>query len=430
MPKVLVLAYYFPPLGLSGVQRTLKFVKYLPHYGWQPVVVTAAPRGYLAFDPSLLSDAPSHLPILRTPSLDPLALFGRGSPDAAGHGIVPREALRQGLARAAKALFLPDNKLGWLPFAVRAGTAAIRAHRPQVLFSTAPPPTSHLAAALIKGQSRLPLVLDFRDLWSDNPFEWHATPLHRGLNRTLERLALRAADAMVAIHEPMLAALQTRAPRRPERRDRVISHGYDPEDFTDVKATSRDRFTVTYAGTFIEGITPEPFLRALADLVRQHPAWRSRIHARFLGLPRTETVALVKALGLGDLVTIEGYLAHRHATAALVESHLLWLTVPPDERYAGVCTSKLYEYLGARRPILALVPEGVAASVIRAAGAGRVVAPHDVAGIAAALEAFYKAWKQRRLKPTPEAAVRPFDRRRLAGELAALFDELAGGSSR
>ncbi|MDI6739276.1 MAG: glycosyl transferase family 1, partial [Candidatus Edwardsbacteria bacterium] len=175
MKRLLVLSYYFPPLGMSGVQRVLKLVKYLPRFGWQPVVVTPGFTGTYAYDQDLLAEAAA--PVFRTFSLDPLFL----SPQKHDAGL----AARRGFLAWLNHWFIPDNKIGWIPFAVRAGMRAAQRYPIDAILSSAPPYSSHLAGVILKRALGKPLVSDFRDSWTNYTWVSYPTRFHRYYDQAL-----------------------------------------------------------------------------------------------------------------------------------------------------------------------------------------------------------------------------------------------------
>jgi hypothetical protein len=417
--RVLVVAYYFPPMGLSGVQRTAKFVRYLGHYGWQPEVLTVEPGGYFAYDPSLLEEVEAAgVPIHRTRSLDPTQVFGRRTTVP-----VPAEPARQRLAAWSHWAFIPDNKLGWLPFAVSKGLRLHQHRRFDALFATAPPYTSLLVAARLQRMTGLPLVLDFRDDWLGNPRHVYPTPVHRWLHRHLERRAVQASQQLVAINPPIAEALRQRHPDGPPVH--LLPQGFDPADFAaPSRSPDRQKMRLVYTGVFYDVQTPDPFLHGLARFLDRHPAARPDLEAVFVGLLPAASQHLAAALNLSEVVRYEGYRSHRDAVAWQQAADVLWMTIGRRRGAEGISTGKLYEYFGARKPILALVPEGTARDDLQSYGAAQVVEPDDVPGIGAALEALYHAWQHGRLPVPEEAFVQRFDRLRLTGELAALLTAL------
>ncbi len=416
MRRVLVIAYYFPPLGLSGVQRVAKFVKYLPVHGWQPTVLTAEPAGYFAYDGTLLEEVEcAGVDVHRTSSWDPTRLFGRRRTVA-----LPAESQRRWLAALSQFLFVPDNKIGWLPHAVWAGRRLLSQRPFDAIFSSAPPYTAHLVAARLSRRSGLPLVLDFRDDWVGNPRHVYPTPLHRALHQWQERYVLRASRHAVAINAQMQQGLverNTAAGFTPSVS--VIPQGYDPEDFRQGPALrAKGKMRLLYTGVFYDAQTPDFFLKALARLVACSPEARQQIEAVFVGLLPEASQRLATDLGIADLVRYEGYVTHEKAVAQQLAADVLWMTIGRRPGAESISTSKLFEYFGARKPILALVPEGAAREALRPYGAACVVEPDDVAAIEDALADFFAAWRSGRLPVPNESYAQQFDRRELAGRLA------------
>lgn len=425
--RVLILAYYFPPMGLSGVQRTLKFAKYLPEFGWDPTVLTVEPAGYFAYDESLAAEvAEIGLTVHRTPSLDPTRLFGRRKTVQ-----LPAERTRRLLDFLSQALFIPDNKVGWR-ISARRTAVELHAREPfDLIFSTAPPYTAHLIGPDLSKNLQLPLVLDFRDDWIGNPRHRYPTPLHRRFNARLEVRALEQASHIIVINDVIRRNILSRNVDVVEPgKVSVIPHGFDPADFerTPSPTAGSSPFTLLYSGVFYDAQTPEPLLRALAQLVDRHPDLRAYIRADFIGLLPESARQLARHLGIEKMIRHPGYLPHRRVIDELLAADVLWMTIGKREGAESISTSKLYEYFGAGKPILGLVPEGAARSELMRYGAAETVEPDDIAGIAAAVERLYTAWKRNDLPRPNTEFVREFDRRRLTGRLADIFHSATGGT--
>jgi glycosyltransferase involved in cell wall biosynthesis len=428
MRKVLVIAYYFPPMGLSGVQRTLKFVKYLPEHNWQPTVLTVTPGAYYALDTSLLKEIDSlGIEIVRSNSIDPTRLFRRGKATAGAVVKMPKEWVRKSLSAASQFFFVPDNKIGWKRKAVRAANALLQREKFDLLFATAPPYTDFLVGHALKSRHRLPLVLDYRDPWLDNPNHLYLTPLHRWLHRRLERKVLRASDKVITINRRVKEVLLIRYPFLRYQDVEIIPQGFDPNDF-DLNGESTpvrpEKMRITYSGTFIERQTPKFFLRALAKVLSEQPTLRGKIEALFVGQFRDENLKHVKKLGLQDVVNVVGYVEHALCVKYLASSDVLWLMVGKGKGEEMMSTGKLFEYFGARKPILGCVPEGVARTTIEDCGAGIITDPEDVDGIASAIKLLYKRYQSGTLVEPSEEYVEKFDRKRLAADLARTFNLL------
>ena len=422
--RVLVVAYYFPPMGGSGVQRVAKLVKYLPRHGWAPEVLTAEPGGYLAFDSSLLEEIEeAGVPVHRTPSWDPTRLFRRERATE-----LPKEDVRRRISALSQYVFVPDNKVGWMPHALRAGRRLLRERRFDALFASAPPYTTLLVAARLSRTSGLPLITDFRDDWLENPRHVYPTSVHRWLHRRLERYVLQSSHHVLTINSFIQKRLQ--ASTQAAKADapvEVLPQGFDPEDFEIAPAprpTGRAcRFL--YSGLFYDAQTPDFFLQGLAAFVARRPEARRQVEVGFAGLLPEASRRLAERLGIGDVVRYEGYLPHREAVAHLRAADVLWMTIGARPGAEGISTGKLFEYIGTRKPILALVPPGAARDALEPYGAARVAYPDDVPAITAAIGDLFDAWQAGSLSQPDEAYVQRFNRIHLARTLASILSSLS-----
>jgi glycosyltransferase involved in cell wall biosynthesis len=418
--RVLVIAYYFPPMGLSGVQRTLKFVKYFSQFGWHPTVLTVQPRGYLAQDDSLVEDLQGHnVTIVRTSAAGPGKLVSRKQTVK-----FPSEWKRKLFSRLSDTFFIPDNKIGWKRKAVARALELAREAPFDLIFATAPPFTDFLIGREIKRKLNIPLVLDYRDPWVDYPFKFYPTPLHKLLNVQLERRSLRASSHVVTTNRKV-KELILRRHRFLEYHDiDIISQGFDPEDFAKAQETAlvqpnRKAMRITYAGVFWEDRRPDYFLRALAEIIKEQPRLRGRIIAHFVGNFRDENKKLVVRLGLQDSVTETGYLPHIDCIRELLSSDALWMIVGDELGSPG----KTYEYIGAGKLILACAPDGFIKSAVMEAG-GIVTAPDDVPAIKEAILGLFNRWERHELRgPDPEVIER-YNRRLLTRSLVSIFESL------
>jgi glycosyltransferase involved in cell wall biosynthesis len=413
-------------MGLSGVQRTSKFVKYLPHFGWHPTVLTVEPTGYFAEDHSLLDDLSSpDIRIVRTAAAGPGKFFSKKKVVR-----LPSERTRKFMSRVSDTLFIPDNKIGWRKKAV---ARALELHKEtpfDLIFATAPPFTDFLIGAEIKSHINKPLVFDYRDPWVDYPFKFYLTPFHKLWHAALERRTLRASSHVVTTNRRVKEILLQRYPFLSYPDVDIITQGFDPADFQlngqpvaanrkRPAAPQKRKMCITYAGVFWEDRVPDYFLHALHDLYEEKPELRKRIEARFIGNFRSENLTLVKKLGLEDSVNVLGYLPHKECIAHLLDSDLLWMIVGDDVGSPG----KVYEYIGAQKHILGCVPDGFLKTTIEEAG-GDVVAPDDVHGIKSAIEKSFTKFEQRKLAGPNSDIVQKYNRLALTGALVKVFESL------
>jgi len=415
--RILVIAYYFPPMGLSGVQRTLKFVKYLPQFGWHPTVLTVAPGGYFAKDESLLEELQStEIRIERTETAGPGKLFAKKEVVK-----LPSERSRKFFSRVSDTFFIPDNKIGWRK---RAVAKAIELHKEtpfDLVFATAPPFTDFLIGADVKAKINKPLVFDYRDPWFDYPFRFYPTPLHKWRHYLLERKALRASSHVITTNRRVKETLIARYPFLSYHDVDIVSQGFDPEDFKFNGAIERapGKMRITYAGIFWEDRVPDFFLQALYNLFEEKPGLRDKVEACFVGNFREENLRIVEKLGLQGTVRVLGYLPHKECVRQLKASDVLWMIVGDEFGSPG----KTYEYIGAGKPILGCAPEGFLKSAILEAG-GKVVAPDDIGGIKSAIEEYIIQFEKQSLKGPNPHVVEKYSRVNLTGQLVKIFESL------
>jgi glycosyltransferase involved in cell wall biosynthesis len=280
--KVLIIAYYFPPMGLSGVQRTVKFAKFLPKYGWKPTVLTVEPTGYYAFDDTLLKEAEeAGVKIVRTLSYDVNRILKK-------RGIIkmPPEWMRKVLQFFGDLFFIPDTKIGWKTPAIKTASNLIDKERFDVMFATAPPQTDFLIGAALKRKYDIPLVVDYRDAWLEYPFKYFPTPLHRLWNAHLEKQVLKAADRVIVTHRRVKESILRRNKTLDYNEVIIISQGFDAEDFPPMNAekqTNPVKMKITHSGTFYAERNPVIMLHALANVFRTNPKIRGRIEVHFAG---------------------------------------------------------------------------------------------------------------------------------------------------
>jgi glycosyltransferase involved in cell wall biosynthesis len=423
LPNVLIIAYYFPPMGLSGVQRTVKFVKYLPQHGWNPIVLTVTPGGYYAYDESLLQEIDKEgIKIIRTGSNDPTYLYKRGKQVK-----MPRESLRKLLNRMSQTIFIPDNKIGWRKKAVAKGLEILKNNEIELIFSTAPPFTDHIIGRDLSMKANIPLVLDYRDAWLDYQFAFYPTPLHKFAHYRLEKSCVRTADRIVVVNRPIKIKILEQFKFLHYNDVHIIPQGFDPEDFifgSDLRPPNTRPMRVTHTGTFIEDITPIPILRALAKLIQEKKELKGRIKLSFAGIFRKEHEKVVTKLGLQENVEVLGYIDHRACTKLMMESDVLFITLGKKKNHIHHTTGKLYDYFGSRKPILAGVPPGIVEQTIKETKAGIVTDPEDIDGLARGLTTYFEQYSREELQPVPESAVGKYNRVDLTKNLAQVFTDV------
>ncbi len=433
--RVLIVAYYFPPSGGPGVQRVLKFVRYLPDFGWDPAVLTVSDADYPARDESLLAEIPESVPVTRTSIPEPYTVYRRLTGRKRGEAVdvnVNYEAgrrvpVKERLAQWVRGMFfIPDARVGWLATGIRPGVAAAKSFGADLVYSSSPPYTCALLGRAVAKRAGLPWVPEFRDPWtgflSAPRRPWPA----KGFERRLERGVYRDAQRLVTAWDGIRADFTGKYPDEDESKFRLVPNGYDPEDLEGIAPRLNDRFTIVYTGSMYGVRNPDTVLQAVARLLADGRVDADRIRLRFVGRFGDEVRAMFRRPEVAAVVEERGYVPHAESVAELMGAHALLLVVDDVAGSEGIVPGKVFEYVGARRPVLAVAPEGAVAELVRDTGAGRVLARDDVDGIADAVAALYREWEttgETRF-PGREDEVRRLSRRERTRDLAGIFDEV------
>ena len=385
--KVLLLSYYFPPLGLGGTQRMAKFAKYLPEFGWQPTVVTVKDIYYWARDESLLDDL-HDIRIIRTESLDPQRLLFRlkkktttPSDKVDGSGGRP-SALMQFINQKLLAFFcVPDSKVLWNPLAWREIKRLLGRESFDAVISSGPPFSTHLLAARVSKKYGLKWVADFRDDWAGGHVVHEPTSLHRWLNHTYQQRVVRQADAIIAV-SPGIGDDLVR--NTPDAGYHLITNGYDPDDYP-VPSARDGYFYIVYCGVISKFSEPEVLFKALQMLQHQRPDIYARLRVTFVGQDVTgKLVEYADQYGVGECIALTGFMPHDRALQYVVDADALLLIAtgtPKDTFIPG----KTFEYLGARKPVLCISNVADTSAMLRQYSAARIVEPNDPKGVYRAL---------------------------------------------
>jgi glycosyltransferase involved in cell wall biosynthesis len=420
MFKVLVIAYYYPPLGLSGVQRTLKFTKYMREFNWQPTVITAGNVAYYAHDSSMLKEAEAAgVDIIRTESFDVNAILGKQFETVK----MPKEIIRKTLSNLSKTIFIPDNKKSWAKKAYKTAREFLQKEKFDIIYVTIPPFSSFIFAAELKKEFGIPLFVDYRDLWFGNHFAFYPTPYHKYRHKKLEYKALHASDKVVVINRKIKEKLILTYPFLSFNDVMIIPHGFDQADFdkNDEITTPSSKMKLTYAGTFYESITPVFILKAFKQLSMERPDIVANIELDFIGNFQKEFRKLITDLGIQEFVKITGYLDHTETVKKLKASDVLWLMIGNTLNSDTISTGKLFEYFGTRKPILGCVPEGVALSALKEYGASFITAPDNIDEIKNSIMLIHDHFQNKTLPIPNEEFVLRHERRNLTEQLITAF---------
>ncbi len=419
MFKVLVIAYYYPPLGLSGVQRTLKFTKYFSQYGWKPTVITTGKTGYFAHDESLLKEAlEANIEIIRTEAIDPTSLLKRK-----GSVKMPSSFLMKLVGRISKTLFIPDNKILWSRKAAKVAEGILTKNKYDAIFVSIPPFSSSVYIMDLKKKFDIPIFVDYRDAWLTNQYRFYPTPFHSYKHKKLEDKVLRKTDQIIVVNRNIKEGLLKNYPFLKFKDIDIIPHGFDPSDFENITPLPKEnnKMVITYSGIFYEGITPKYLLNAFKKLTLEKPDVASNIELHFIGHFKKENLKLVSILKLEKFVKIIGYLDHLEVIRRIISSDILWLMLPKTDRMKNVTPGKIFEYFGARKPILANLPEGVARNIITEYEASYITDPNNIEDIKNAIIRSHDQYLTNSLPIPSESFVQKYNRVNLTEQLTKIF---------
>jgi glycosyltransferase involved in cell wall biosynthesis len=415
--RVLIATFYFPPAGGGGVQRPLKFARHLTELGFDVHVLAPDDPMWIHRDP--LVEIPAGVKVHRAHYMGPRGRL----PGEELHGLHGAERATRKLALFPRRLLVPDENVLWVLNALPVARRVIRREGIDVVLTTSPPNSIHLLGAGLRRTTGVRWVADLRDALVAKEDRDLDRALARAKDRTqagIARLVAHRADAIVGVTDSIAASVGEFAPRGSVH---VIPNGSDFDDVAGLAYEPADRLRVTHTGSFFGRRDPRPALQALLDV-------DPRVVARFIGDLRPGDREFAATLGLGDRLELDAYRPHAETIAAQRESDVLLLLLPDiGERGRDIPSGKLFEYIAARRPILAAVPpDGTAASIIRELGAGVVVPPDDVEAIAAALRSLVAQWEGEGL---PDVELTDDHRRRLsrrtrAEELARVLRQWTG----
>lgn len=438
-PRVLLVSYYFPPSGGPGVQRVLKTVRYLRDAGFEPVVLTVRDGASPSQDASLLADVPDGVEVIRTRAPDPIGLYGRLR--GRGAGEVPTGAVDGGSAFSKLAVwtranvFLPDARVGWVPFAVRAGRKRLgdaqRLIQPFAAVVTSGPPHSVHLTGLRLQRTGTPWVADFRDPWTGINFydDLPMTAAARAVDRRLERRVLQAADAVTTV-SPTWARLLERQGGLDDGAVHVVHNGVDDADLgaADGVPVRDDAFVLAHIGSLYATRNPTAVWEAVRRLRARGEA--ERLVIRLVG--KTDDGVRQSAERAGVPVEAVPYVTHAEAIREQAQAGALLLSIEPFEADAGMVTGKLYEYLASGRPVVGVgPPDGDAAGLLAETAGGAMWARDDVDGLAAEIRRHYDAWAGGApVEGASWSAVAPYTRRAQTARLADVIRGLAPRAAR
>ncbi|MBU1043913.1 MAG: hypothetical protein KJ915_05890 [Candidatus Omnitrophica bacterium] len=453
MKKVLIIAYHFPPVGGSGAQRIIKFVRYLPEFGWQPLVLSVKePKRYELRDDTLLREISSTTKVFRTYEFNIFELLYKIKGGAKRGGNIPpysdkkedasvsnfksKPGLLDGIKRLVISFFqTPDDKIGWFPFGFFTGLYVTKKENVDLLFSSSPSVISHLIALGIKLLTGKNWIADFRDPWTSILLQTKVTPFRRNLEIFLERKVIEKTDKVILNTDRTRNDFLTRYPNLDSSKFITITNGFDNNDFPkEIGSQSKDKdiFVISHTGEFHEKLRePLNFLEAISQLINENKIRREEIIVNFVGggkyLETEDFLIPFNVMQLRDVVKIVEHVSHDKCIEFLRGSDLL-LLLQPTIVFKLQVPAKAYEYIYTQKSILSLSPINTATTdLIASLNNGVVADPDSVNDIKKKIFELFLRFKKEGLKiDGGDATTTRFNRRNLTSDLAVTFNQVSG----
>ena len=418
--KVLIITYYWPPAGGSGVQRWLKFVKYLQGFDIEPVVYTVDNVNYPKEDKTLINEVPKNIQILKQPIWEPTDLLFWKKKTAQKNDV--SNSVNNGLLSFIRGnFFIPDPKVFWVNSSVKYLQNFLNSNKIDVIISTGPPHSMHLIAQKLIRKNKVKWIADYRDPWTDLYYnkDFNQLSFAKNKNEKLESAVLKNADCVLTVSKSLKKEFDKKA-----KRVEVITNGFDDEVLTKNLIRLDKKFTISYIGLLPKQSNPKLLFKVLNSLCKENKDFRNDLQINFIGDISDDIKAEIENHNLTENASFIGYVSHREAIEYQKKSQVLLLLIPNVEKSEGILTGKLFEYLTAKRPILAIGPEkGDLSEILKQTNAGVVVDFNNEEKLVSEINTLYQQYKTGEIK-VDSIGVEQYHRKELTQNLSEIIKSL------
>jgi glycosyltransferase involved in cell wall biosynthesis len=422
MNKVLIITYYWPPSGGAGVQRWLKFSRYLLRFGWQPVILTVEPEfaAYPAIDKSLEKEIPEDIIVYRTKATDWFRIYGNKSNiPSAGFAVNNDDSFKGKISRFLRGnFFIPDPRKGWNKFAFRKACELISQEKINQIITTSPPHSTQLIGLRLKKKfPQIKWIADLRDPWTNIYYynKFYPTLISKSIDKHYEKTVLKTSDRIITVSNSFKESFCSLVPSI-EKKFSIIPNGYDELDFEDIKTHNPERFTISYVGTISGSYPINGLLAALKQIHDEDIDFNLRFAGEINEKFRNQILSLLPQQN----IEFNSYMSHQKAIRFMTGSSLLILLIPDHQSNSGIIPGKLFEYLASGKPILCLGPaDGDSATIIESTKAGKTFHYDDIQGISGFIKSTVTGSPD-----TKAELITQYSRINLAGKVAAVLNGL------
>ncbi len=443
MKKVLIITYYWPPSGGAGVQRWLKFTKYLRSYGWEPVIYTPENPESPHNDPSLQKDIPENVTVIKTKIWEPYNFYklfiGQKKDQKINSAFLTEFKKPRKFEKIAVwirgNIFIPDARMFWVKPSVKYLINYLKQDPVDAVISTGPPHSMHLVALGLKKSLDIPWMADFRDPWTNIDFysKLMLTSFADHKHKRQELDVLNNADAVVCVGRTWLNELEEiwrnekkirKNQTTQSEKFHYISNGYDPDDYADEQMEVDKKFSIVYVGTLDRSRNPGILWKTLSDIIKKNEGFTDDLQIKLVGKTDITVLEDIEKNGLLPYVEKIAYLTHEEVIKVQKKSQVLLLLINNTPNAMGINTGKVFEYLAARRPILCIGPVGGDADKMLTETKGGFVSGYeDSQTLEANILYFYKRYKQGNL-PSESIHIEKYSRKMLTGEIVKVLDRI------
>lgn len=435
MKRVLIISYYWPPAGGPGSQRAVKFAKYLPSFGWQPIIFTVKEGEYPYQDPSLEKEIDSALKIFRIFAPEPFRIFKKIS------GIDSRTPIPIGqLTRSSSSIkhkifnwiraniFIPDARVGWVFTALCKINQIIKKENVDLVFTTSPPHSLQLIGLYVKKKYHLQWVTDFRDPWTAIQYYqvFRRSKISHAIDSRLEKSVVRFTDHLISVSRTVVESFISNVPQvKNQNRFSILPNGYEPSDFDHNPPQKSSYFTILHSGNLNATQNPEVLWQSLQEILKGNPSLKNRVQIQLIGGTAPEISQAVQNRQIGEIVEFQPFMPHAEITKKIQQADLLLSVIPNVTDNKGIVLSKNFEYIGSGKPILIIGPPDCdIAKIMENFSNSKVCDYHDVESCKEFILKNIQNWQNGLPSLSPVALREKFSRFQLTRELAAIFDGL------
>ncbi|NCB08462.1 MAG: glycosyl transferase family 1 [Bacteroidia bacterium] len=429
MKKILIITYYWPPSGGGGVMRWLKMSKYLPEFGWQPVVYTPSNPDSSVYDESLVNEVHPDIIEIKTPIWEPYQIYRKltgkkkNQTFKAGYiSVASTGNWKNRLSVFIRGNFLiPDPRMFWIKPSVKYLTKYLKENPVDAMVSTGPPHSMHLIALGLKKKINIPWIADFRDPWTDIDF-YHKLRLTRWADRKhrrLEQKVLLKADHVVTVSPSWKKDFEKICNRQVD----LVHNGYDSEDFNiQDNFSHQQEFFLSHFGAFNKDRNPSTLWAVLAELSSVNAEFKKALRIQLIGQTDESIIEEIKQKGLTENLVLYDYLPHRQGIDLLRRSQILLLPINDAPNLKGILPGKMYEYMALKRPVLAIGPTGADfAQILAETKSGVSHHYDDREGLKKSVEDFFQQFQNNNLR-MDSGEYEKYSRRNLAKKFVGLLE--------